>query len=156
MDYNQTAPDDDYRLLDDLRSDPLIVDPIPSHLHDFALAALSTRSLDVELAELLHDSANQHLIAGVRSATEDARYLKFRCTGITAEIQIDSGQALGHVEGDRQNLGVRVVASNHQTTALVDVDGSFVLHDLAEGPIRFELIRGDRTFAITEWILRPR
>ena len=68
-----------------------------------ARAAFTWRTVDAELAELLHDSA---LDAGaaVRSGSDGPRMLSFRRAAVTLEVEIDGDAVLGEVideyEGD--------------------------------------------------------
>ena len=61
-----------------------------------ARAAFTWRTVDAELAELLHDSA---LDAGaaVRSGSDGPRMLSFRRAAVTLEVEIDGESVLGEV-----------------------------------------------------------
>ena len=64
-----------------------------------ARAAFTWRSVDEELAELLHDSA---LDAGaaVRSGSDAPRSLAFGRSGLTLEVEVDGERLLGQVVGE--------------------------------------------------------
>ncbi len=78
-------PDDDETLLGELRRVMGDADPVPDHVVAAAELALDWRTIDDELAELLHDSSE--LAAGVR-AESGARMLSFGAGGLTIELEV--------------------------------------------------------------------
>ncbi len=110
-----------------------------------ARAAFTWRSVDAELAELLHDSA---LDAGaaVRSGGDAPRTLTFARGAVTLEIEIDGGTLLGEVLDDDAGAGPATVvlqrpdADDRSTEA--DASGFFRFEGVEPGPVRFVLSRG--------------
>jgi hypothetical protein len=84
--------DDDEQLLDDLRRVTGELDAIPDHVRAAAEAALGWRTIDDELAELLHDSAAEESLAGVR-AEEIVRVLSFRGAFLEVEVEVSGSGA---------------------------------------------------------------
>jgi hypothetical protein len=113
-----------------------------------ARAAFTWRSVDTELAELLHDSA---LDAGAAvrssgSASGAPRTLTFARGAVTLEIEVDGDTLLGEVLDEDPGSGPASVtlqrpdADDRSTEA--DASGFFRFDDVGPGPVRFVLSRG--------------
>ncbi|GAA1514489.1 hypothetical protein [Nocardioides humi] len=107
-----------------------------------ARAAFTWRSVDAELAELLHDSA---LDAGaaVRSGGEQPRTLAFGRSGITLEVEIDGDALLGQVIGTGEAAAapepatVRLERPDAEAQVVeADAAGFFRLSGVATGTVR--------------------
>lgn len=113
-----------------------------------ARAAFTWRTVDEELAELLHDSA---LDAGaaVRSGAGDAdapRMLSFRRSAVTLEVEIDGTAVLGQViDAAGEDTSPTTVTLQRpdvdDRSTDVDVSGFFRFDDVAPGPVRFVVSR---------------
>nr|MBA2309510.1 hypothetical protein [Pseudonocardiales bacterium] len=80
-------------VLERLRLIATEVDDPPELVFDAARAALLTRQLDAELAELVMDSAVDEL-AAVRDGGDDVRLLSFEASTVSMELQVsESGEA---------------------------------------------------------------
>lgn len=121
-----------------------------------AQAAFTWRTIDTELAELLHDSALE-AGAAVRSAAEGPRSLSFGRSGLTLEIEIDGDQVLGEViaEGSAAGAGPAVVVlrrpDSDDMTAETDAAGFFRFSGVVPGSVRFEVTRGEWSLT-TPWV----
>jgi hypothetical protein len=111
-----------------------------------AKAAFTWRTVDAELAELLHDSA---LDAGaaVRSGSDKPRTLTFVRGAVTLEIEVDGGSLLGEVIDDDTDSDAATVALQRPNaddrSAEVDAAGFFRFDDVTPGPVRFVVRRGE-------------
>ena len=84
---------DDDALVDELRRVVGALDPVPRHAIEGAEAALDWRTIDDELAELLHDSSAEPQLAGVR-AEAGTRVLSFAGERVRVEVEV-SGSGPG-------------------------------------------------------------
>ena len=118
-----------------------------------AKAAFTWRTVDAELADLLHDSA---LDAGaaVRSAGDGPRTLSFRRAAVTLEVEVDGETVLGEVIDEH---GVRPRPHGHlaapgrrRPTAVADASGFFRFDGVEPGPVRFVVARAGWSL-ITPW-----
>lgn len=122
-----------------------------------AQAAFTWRTIDTELAELLHDSALE-AGAAVRSAAEGPRSLSFGRSGLTLEIEIDGEQVLGEVIGEGSAASGEAVAvvvlrrpDADDVTVEADAAGFFRFSDVGPGSVRFEVTRGEWSLT-TPWV----
>ncbi|KRA27852.1 MULTISPECIES: hypothetical protein [unclassified Nocardioides] len=134
-------------------TDPSVVD----RRRAAAQAAFTWRTIDTELAELLHDSALE-AGAAVRSAAEGPRSLSFGRSGLTLEIEIDGDQVLGEViaegaAGDATGAAVVVLRRPDADDVTVEADaaGFFRFSDVGPGSVRFEVTRGEWSLT-TPWV----
>ena len=114
-----------------------------------AKAAFTWRTVDAELAELLHDSA---LDAGaaVRSsggAAGAARSLSFIRGRVTLEIEVTGSSLLGEVIDEDATGGEPATVTLQRPDAedrvvQTDASGFFRLDDVGPGPARFVVARG--------------
>jgi hypothetical protein len=66
-------------------------DAIPGHVMEAARAALGWRTIDAELAELLHEERPE--LAGVRSDGNGPRHLTFAAAELELELMVSDGRA---------------------------------------------------------------
>ena len=108
-----------------------------------ARAAFTWRTVDAELADLLHDSA---LDAGaaVRSSGSSSpapRSLSFIRGAVTLEIEVTGASLLGEVIDDDASDEPAVVSLQRPDTddrvTDTDASGFFRFDDVAPGPVRF-------------------
>lgn len=123
-----------------------------------ARAAFTWRSVDAELAELLHDSA---LDAGaaVRSTGGAApRTLSFGHSGLTLEVEVDGETLLGQVIGTGSAAAADGPASvllerpeADAMSAEADAAGFFRMEGVRAGTVRFVVEQGGWSLT-TPWV----
>lgn len=134
-------------------------DAVPDRRREAARAAFTWRSVDDELAELLHDSA---LDAGaaVRSSSggPGPRSLAFGRSGLTLEVEVDGDQLLGEViavgEAASADGPASVTLQRPDTpdvTTTVDAAGFFRFAGVGTGAVRFVVERGGWSLT-TPWV----
>ena len=114
-----------------------------------AQAAFTWRTVDQELAELLHDSALE--MTGVRGADDAPRTLSFASGALTLEVEIDGDVVLGQVVGGAAESVVLQRSISDDQPLAVDPAGFFRLDGVAPGPIRFVVQAGDWTLT-SPWV----
>ncbi|WP_158847755.1 hypothetical protein [Saccharothrix deserti] len=142
--------DDD--ILERLRHAAAAVDPVPDLVTRSAQAALSTRRVDEELAELVADS--ELLAAGrVRAPDDDVRLLSFETAGVSVELQVEYAGGLvsmrGLVSGASGEAVVEVAGERHAVP--IDEEGWFVATGLPRGATRVRVTAVDGTAVVTRW-----
>jgi hypothetical protein len=122
-----------------------------------ARSAFTWRTVDEELAELLHDSA-MDAGAAVRSSAGTPRALTFGRSGLTLEVEVDGDQVLGEVVAEGSAADgeepARVTLQRPGTDDVsVDSDaaGFFRFSGVGSGPARFVVERGGWTLT-TPWV----
>lgn len=157
---------DDLGKIDDLDDDALMAlldeavkeaDAVPDRRREAARAAFTWRSVDDELAELLHDSA---LDAGaaVRSSAGAPRSLAFGRSGLTLEVEVDGDQVLGEVIATGDAASAEGPASvtlqrpdTPDVTTTVDAAGFFRFAGVETGAVRFVVEHGGWSLT-TPWV----
>lgn len=152
--------------LDELDDDALMAllgeavkeaDAVPDRRREAARAAFTWRSVDDELAELLHDSA---LDAGaaVRSSAGAPRSLAFGRSGLTLEVEVDGDQVLGEVIASGAAVEAEGLTSvtlqrpeTPDVTTTVDGAGFFRFAGVGTGAARFVVERGGWSLT-TPWV----
>lgn len=124
-------------------------DPVPLTVTEFAKAALGWRRLDVELAELLADSAlDSDLAALTRGEGDGGRWLTFRTDELTIEVEVRSEGStrllLGQITPPAA-ASVEVQSSDAEVLAETKTDrqGRFRVDLDASGRIRLRVLRGE-------------
>lgn len=112
---------------------------------DAARTAFTWRTVDAELAELLHDSA---LDAGaaVRSGADGPRMLSFRRAAVTLEVEVDGETVLGEVIDEHtDDSGPATVTLQRpdadDRTVEADASGFFRFEGVEPGSVRFVVAR---------------
>lgn len=119
-----------------------------------ARAAFTWRTVDAELAELLHDSA---LDAGaaVRSGGSDdeaePRSLSFGSGGLALEVEYDGTDVVGQVVPPAEASLHLHQPDGGEVVVEVDAAGFFRVPDVATGPTRFVARFADRTLT-SPWV----
>ncbi len=151
-----TTPDDD-ALLAELGGLFARVDPIPAEVTLAARSALAWRSMDADLAELLHDSALEtEPLAGVRGTGGGWRMLTFETPdGLSIEIEITVERSKRSLMGQIVPPGparvlVRFPGADIPTSA--DDLGRFQATDLRPGPISLRCELTDGRAIETGWV----
>jgi hypothetical protein len=142
---------DDF-LLDRLRRIAVERDDPPDYVDRAARAALSTRRLDHQLAQLIADSAQ--IQPATRAGEPSIRLLTFETATVSLELQVDEvagrRSVRGHVTGASGEAVVETAADTR--TAPIDERGWFAVDDLPAGVIRIRLQAADGTAIITGWV----
>lgn len=147
-----TAEDD--ALLAQLRRIAQDADPPPPLTREMARGAFLLRSLDAELAAMVHDSAEPgQELAGVRG--DDAvRLLSYEVEAVGLELQVVArgprrsltGQVIGPSSGP-----VLVQTGTGERAVDPDDTGVFFLDDLPAGRLRISLTRAGGVTVVTPW-----
>ncbi len=147
------TPEDD-ALLAHLRRIAHDVDPPPTLMDELARGAFLLRTLDAELAALVHDSAQPgQELAGVRG-DDSVRLLSYEVEAVGLELQVVArgphrsltGQVFGPVAGP---VLVQTGAGEHALDP--DQTGVFALEDLPAGRVRVSLTRAGGVTVVTPW-----
>lgn len=145
-----TARDDftDDELLAELREAVAEAGLVTDRQREAARAAFTWRTVDAELAELLHDSALE--VAAVRG-DDSARTLSFASGPLTLEVEVEGDVVRGQVVGAtvQSVLMQRSIADDEPL--VVDPSGFFRLDGVAPGPVRFVVQAGDWTLT-SPWV----
>jgi hypothetical protein len=146
--------------LDDLSDDELLAllgeavaesDGVADRHREAARAAFTWRTVDAELAELLHDSALDPGLA-VRSGGDDVRTLAFASGPITLEIEIDGDEVMGQIIGG-QALRITVQRPDTEDRDIAtDQAGFFRIDAVGRGPLRLVVPVGDLTL-VSPWVV---
>ena len=125
----------DSQLLELLARGLEATDPVPSDVNEFAMAALTWRTIDAELAELAFDSASEETPAGVRGAGAE-RMLSFETATLSIDIEYRSGarRVIGQV-APPQPATVELHHGKGTLTTVADDLGRFSFDDVAPGPV---------------------
>jgi len=130
----------DDELLAELGEAVAEADQVTDRQRQAARAAFTWRTVDAELAELLHDSALES--AAVRG-DDDVRTLSFASGAVTLEVEIDGDTVRGQVVGGAaESVLVQRSIADDQPIGL-DAGGFFRVEDVAPGPVRFVVRAGD-------------
>ena len=122
-----------------------------------ARAAFTWRTVDEELAELLHDSA---LDAGaaVRSSGDGPRALSFGRSGLALEVEVDGEQVMGQVIGEGAAAEETAPATvtlrrpdAEDAVVRADASGFFRLSGVGPGPARFVVEKAGWSLT-TPWV----
>lgn len=149
----QTTDMDDDELLQLLGRALQESDPVPAHVVAAARGAMTWRTIDQELAELVFDSATE--LTGVRDR-DAPRQLTFQAPGLEIEVMlIDSTtrRLVGQLVPG-QATTVRLEGPDQQLQHTSDRFGRFSFDDVHPGPVRITVHgshpSGDTT---TDWML---
>ena len=130
-----TRPTDD-ELLAELREAVAEADLVTDRRREAARAAFTWRTVDAELAELLHDSALE-AGAAVRGADDPARTLSFASGELTLEVEVDGDAVTGQVLPAQDATRDAAAPDADDRTVEVDGAGFFRIEDVGSGPVRF-------------------
>src|SRR5262245_517270 len=148
MDDEREKNQDD-QLLGELRRIATDLDAVPEDVTGFAKAALGWRRIDVELAELLADSAiEQEALGRTRSHPQHTREVTFRASGLEIELEIQQvarGPLLLGQLDPPTSASVEVQRDDGSVAASADADelGRFRIELPAPGRIRLRITQPD-------------
>jgi hypothetical protein len=155
MEHDHSERDEE--LLDDLRRAVTAFDPVPARLVEAAEAALGWRTIDDELAALLHDSSAEPAAAGVRS--DDAgRVLSFAGANVRIEVEISGTGPARTLTGQLVPAGSARIEIRHAervVTVKADPRGRFSAAGVPAGSVslRCSLDAPGRSQAVaTPWL----
>lgn len=150
---NPTTHEPDDRLIDELASALDATDPVPERFIEAAKESFTWKTIDIELAELVFDSAESELV-GVRGV-DATRQVTFQAPGFEIEVAIIS-------DGTRRLVG-QVVPAHEGTVELhfgeqsvstaSDNLGRFSFEDVPLGPISLRIELADGAVVQTAWTL---
>ena len=157
-----TDPPADDELMQRLRRIADEVDGPPELVAESARAAFSTRRLDEELAELLHDSdlATPQVVrgsggSGGPTGSAGPRTLSFETGAVSLELQIEQADGVvtvsGVVSGSSGDVSVETTTAASRT-ARIDDNGWFRIADLPTGALRVHVTTTDGGGVTTRWI----
>jgi hypothetical protein len=121
-----------------------------------AQAAFTWRTVDEELADLLHDSALD-TGAAVRSGAATVRALAFGRGAVTLEVEVEGDAVLGEVVDEDVSAATPATVTVQQPgledrTVEVDASGFFRFTGVTPGPARFVMVRAGWILA-TPWVV---
>jgi hypothetical protein len=145
---------DDDLLMEQLRGVAGAAQGVPELVDQAARAALSTRRLDAELAELVLDS--QADTASPVRGDDQTRLLTFRTAHATVELEVrpagDTVDLRGFATGTSGEVVVETAAGRRHR-APVDTGGWFSLDHLPRTSVRLLLTGTSGTEVTTSWTL---
>jgi hypothetical protein len=131
--------------------------PIPSdRAIEQAVTAGRWVRIDEEFAELLADSADDPVLAGVRGPAGGARMMTYRFDDLTLQCEVGSEGLWGQVGagGAPPGVALELVTPDGAATPLqLDAYGRFMETQLPAGPVCIRCIRAGGPRAMTPWFV---
>lgn len=153
-DPEMTEPDPDDRRDEDLLAALRATqsDDAPPDMVDRAKALHELFDLDQQLATLLHDSADERSLAGVRAAGDEVRSLEYSQGDVRLALMIDeaSGSITGTVEGAVATQARLDTLRGPTRSTAVD-DGLFTFDLPTRGSFRIRVIDDSTELLRTEF-----
>jgi hypothetical protein len=146
--------DDDEQLLADLHDALRDADAVPARFVEVGKAAFAWRTVDAELAELVHDSADADAtaaLAGTRAGPTALRTLSFSVGPTSIEVELTPDALQGQVIPPQTGEVDVQHRDGTERTVPVDEDGWFVCHPCPTGFVRLRLRRAGGQPVITVW-----
>ena len=143
----------DDALLEDLRRVLDIVDGEAPDSTQLARAALSWRSLDSELAEMIHDSAVDGHDLLVRDTNDGHRVMSFANDEVRIDVEFSGSQLVGQIVPPTPAI-IELYREGSQPADSTTADefGAFVLTDVDPGPLSLVCRSEDGRVSIrTSW-----
>jgi hypothetical protein len=138
-----------------LRETAAVADPVPELVQEAARSVFALRTLDAELADLVHDSDLEEAGALLmRGEGELARTLTFEHGAVVVDVQVTEepdGFAL-LVLASGATGSVVAEHSGGRVTAELDGAGRARLEGLPAGPVRLLLTAGSGDAVVTSWV----
>ncbi|WP_211357291.1 hypothetical protein [Nocardioides rubriscoriae] len=138
---------------------------VPDRRREAARAAFSWRTVDAELAELLHDSAldaGAAVRSGSAPGVDEPRTLSFGSGALALEVEVDGEVVMGQVVGPTPAPGAATVAlqraegaeggEGDEVVVEVDAAGFFRVEGVVSGPVRF-VVRADGWALTSPWVV---
>lgn len=130
------------------------VDAPPAHVVAQARDAYLWHNVDVELAELVFDSAATSGSSGVRAA-EAPRHVTFRAPGLEIEVEVVSERTrivIGQLV-PAQEATIELLHSGRRDETTADALGRFSFDDVAAGPIKLSVVTASGATVQTEGLV---
>jgi hypothetical protein len=156
-DRHDATPDADEALLARLRVVAGVVDDVPAHVVEAALAVFILRDLDAELAQLVSDSvdaADTRVLVRGEDVLAAPRSQTFEAGDRTIDIEVTASESRRRVVGLATGFGPGEVTlervDGDSISAPIDAIGRFAL-DASPGQARFRVVGFDGTTVVTAW-----
>lgn len=146
------------RLADEVAAALRPADDVPVAWRDAAKASWTWRTVDAELAALVHDVADE--LAGARGQATGSALLVFEAPGLTLSVEVRAG---GEPGGDAAALRCQLLPAGAATVLLEGSDGSvalatslghgaFTVTPRSSGPVRLRVLpAGPGSTVLTSW-----
>ena len=147
-------PRDDLVLWRELRELYDAIDPVPPEVLAVAHGALTFRTFDAELAQLVGDSARE-TVAAMRD-DGPGRLITFKSESVTIELQVSTTGVGRHLVGQLVPPSPAAITVDWPTGHLdaeADALGRFSAADVPSGPVRFACRRTDEPATVTDWLV---
>lgn len=145
--------EDDSKLLARLAGLAARIDSVPAEVIAAARGSFTWRTVDLELAELMYDSAEERELVGVRSES-DGRHLTFATGDLTVEMEISTSGALVGQIVPPQPAAIDIRHRSSTTVLAADHLGRFQSAGLPRGPMSMRCRPESGAPAITtDWLL---
>ena len=133
----------DEELLRELAEAAKAIDPVPDHWSEVARSSLAWRTVDAELARLVHDSTAPTAIASGVRASSDRRQLAYTAGNSLLDVEVtpegDGLLIIGQVTPGRiYDVTVRFPSGRSVTTATDEI-GRFGFEGLTNAPLAIEV-----------------
>lgn len=126
---------------------------VPAATMTAAQAAFALRNGDDELADLLFDSADLPLAAGVRGPADDRRLVTYQHADLLIECEVGPAELVGQLLPPAAVTLELMNSTGSRRPVTVDAHGRFVAPLPRSGPIRLRCRQGQRPGVLTPWLL---
>jgi hypothetical protein len=116
-------------------------------------AAFALRSVDEEVADLLFDSADLPMPAGVRGPPDNRRQVTYQSGDLLIECEIGPAMLLGQLLPPAPVTLELMNATGARRAVEVDAQGRFITPLPRSGPIRLRCRHGRQPDVLTPWLL---
>lgn len=161
MENGSTLPPDDDALVAELRHVVGQIDPVPEAVRIAARAAIEWRTLDAELAALVHDSATEQAALAVRGVGGGPRALTFEVADLTIEVEAGVADESGRLSlvgqlVPPQAADVAIRHGDELIAVRADERGRFAARGVAPGRLslrcRLDAAPGAGRLVETAWL----
>ena len=123
------------QLIELLQQGLVATDPVPADVTEFAMAALTWRTIDAELAEIAFDSASEETPAGVRGPASE-RMLSYETSKLSIDVEYRTAtrRLIGQI-APPQPATVQLHHAKGTSTTVADDLGRFAFDDVEPGPV---------------------
>jgi hypothetical protein len=126
---------------------------VPADTLTAAQAAFALRNVDEELADLLFDSADVPVQAGVRGPADDRRQVTYQSADLLIECEIGPSTLVGQLLPPTPVTLELMNSTGSRHPVDVDAHGRFVVPLPRPGPIRLRCRQGSQPDVLTPWLL---
>ncbi len=123
------------QLIELLRQGLETTDPVPADVTEFAMAALTWRTIDAELAAIAFDSASEDTPAGVRGPASE-RMISYETSKLSVDVEYRSAtrRLIGQI-APPQPATIELHHSKGISTTVADDLGRFAFEGVEPGPV---------------------